>query len=1002
MVNIIIFFVVLVMVAQIRTGLWVRNGFAMRGQLLHYRDFMLRELCYDQDLYLLQTAFVVLDPGLVLVSMLDRFRLLEWFSGNQTSTIYDGQQVSSMVEEFLYVLITCLSETGNARQLSMRESVRRELIHALATGPCGFSDICKRVAERMVEDVCFESVLNEIAIYKPPRSTVDSGLYELKDEYFSEVNPYFFHYSRGKRDEVDPILKERLNKRNKSKTSVVVPKPLDIPTGPFTALTSVFQSPVLHQIIFFSIFNVLNQSYMTLPTAEAILDQSLHLMMLGIVEQPQAFSSLAAHTTYGLGGGLGPIDILCSLEHNERFSSLKSKVEWCLDSFSRHVPSSIIQKRQMSNEDDKKGNTEEIKKRAAKVRQAAIMKKFAAAQKTFLTIIDDADEDEIMEDYEDSSAQTHGPCLVCQEALDSTQAWGMLGFVQASKFIRQAPDHSTAHVNDVLSSSFSLDKPPGPLVPPMRFPAVYTSDTLSSPFNGFPRLYNRFGMHGGGCGHMMHLTCFTNYILSIRQRHRLQAQRNHPESLHRKEFICPLCKSLGNVIIPVEMPFSGPTHTLSLPEWVRNTGISLLRSAPDRLLESLHFKSGSGEFVFWTAQDAGYIPFPRHQDRVEPGDTHKMVDTVMNASRLISNQSKHLRDRIEQEPGERGVGMYLPEDLIGYTLACFEISLRGTSTSLGSKNVADQLTDYQGLFIRGLVACLTKLAALQFKDRPDGGREAIRQAIVKRLLPEWRRESAFSSPLLLRDPLAILLETAAVAPDNLRYVTILTYYACLARTTIGLVQLLNKCQSMHTLPVTYPNYSDIFGDLGTFVMSVVRHSSLLEHTAEVVLETFGEENFAKFLHSYSLPFLRRAVLLRKAIHPSSLSQPPANGNLDEYRRLLHVLGVPPLAKLSSYDTIQNALSGWCAHYGYLHASHPLECVITLDYPIVYRLAQLPYYLDDLFGAKNLEMICLRCRTVPSDPAICLLCGTTVCFQSHCCVEHDGARERGECNVHTRE
>ena len=42
---------VLAMIAQIRTGLWVRNGFAIRdGQLLHYRDYMLHELCYDQDI----------------------------------------------------------------------------------------------------------------------------------------------------------------------------------------------------------------------------------------------------------------------------------------------------------------------------------------------------------------------------------------------------------------------------------------------------------------------------------------------------------------------------------------------------------------------------------------------------------------------------------------------------------------------------------------------------------------------------------------------------------------------------------------------------------------------------------------------------------------------------------------------------------------------------------------------------------------------------------------
>ena len=66
------------MIAQICTGLWVCNGFAIRSQLLHYRDYMLRELCYDQDLYLLQTALVVLSPDLVIVSILDRFGLLAY------------------------------------------------------------------------------------------------------------------------------------------------------------------------------------------------------------------------------------------------------------------------------------------------------------------------------------------------------------------------------------------------------------------------------------------------------------------------------------------------------------------------------------------------------------------------------------------------------------------------------------------------------------------------------------------------------------------------------------------------------------------------------------------------------------------------------------------------------------------------------------------------------------------------------------------------------------
>lgn len=990
------------MIAQIRTGLWVRNGFAIRGQLLHYRDFMLRELCYDQDLFIVQSALVILDPEIILVMMLDRFQLLHWFSGDIASVAYEGNHLASMVEELLYIVITCVSEPGNARQLPLPVAVRRELIHALAVGPCTFTDLCKRVAERMSEDVCFEHVLMEVAHFKLPETTSDSGMYELKDECFDEVNPYFYHYTRNKREEVEVILKARAKKHTGVAEPIVVPKPLEIPFGPFVTLTLVFQSQVLHQIIFYAIYNVLNQTEMigvAPASAEAILDQALHLVMLGIVEQPQTFSQLAAHKTFDGGDEQCLIHVLCTLENHDSYKTLKAKVVWCLDNLSRHVPSTVNERRKVPDTLVKNKNPEDAKKRAAKARKDAIMKQFAAAQKTFLDNFDDVDEDEDMEDASEDN-HTYGICIVCQEDLDNTRLFGTLGLVQASKLIRRMPEHYGGYMNDVLIAPQSLDATPHDWESnPGSHRSTRMTDS-SPPFNGFPRQYIRFGLHGSVCGHMMHLECFTVYAGSIRQRHRAQAQRNHPENIQRKEFVCPLCKSLGNVILPVVLASNGTPDTQLFPDWVRTTGINLLRSTPDRLLESLQFKSGTGEFVFWTAQDSGYRPFPKHPERIDPADIHKMVDIVMAVTKTISSQSRHLRDRIEQEPGDRGAGMYLPEDLVAYTLSSMEISARGTPALPGG-SVADQMSEPQLQLLRGLIVFLTKLASLQFKGRADGGRDSIRQAIVKRLLPEWRREPAFNSPLLLREPLTILVETAAVAPESLRYVTILTYYASLARTTIGIVQLLGKPQSIQPNLSTSSGHRELFGDLRTFVMSVVRHSPLLEHTAELVLETFGEQRFAKLLYSYTLPFLRRAALLRKAILPSSFASIPPDDRFDEYQRLLHWLGIPPLVDLSNYDTIQNALSGWCAHYGVLNANHPLECAIPLDYPCMYRLAQLPYCLDDLFGFEDDAMICSRCETVPQEAAICLICGTTVCFQSHCCVDAE-SRDRGECNMHTRE
>jgi len=1010
------------MVAQIRTGLWVRNGFAIRGQLLHYRDFMLRELCYDQDLFMMQIALALLDPDTVLVSILERFGLLEYFSGAIEHSTYEGTQLAGMVEEVLYVFITILSEDANASKMSTERQVRREIVHALALGPCSYTDLVKRVAERLVEDVCFESVLRSIALFKPPESTTDSGTYELKDDMFDEVNPFFYHYTRNKREEIEGILLNRLKKRGVT-DPVIVPRPTSIPSGgPFSDIvSSCFDSKVLLQILFYPLHHILAiaEQSQEADSFDAILDQTLHLIMLAIVERGSVFAHLSV--TISFEGEKVLADLLCRIEWHEKYAKVyRLRVAWILDQISLHVSEEISTRRKTSDDSVQPVNSEELKKIAAKARQEAIMLKMKAQQASFASFNfdedDEADDDEDMEPGESGEPpHSHGTCIVCQEDLDGSRPFGMLGMVQPSRQVRRQPDGSNVHLNDVLSAPASMDRgdPIIGMVSTRTFPPpeaeAFDIQAAQSPnhaqLDGFPPGYTRFGLHASACSHIMHLDCFHNYSTSIRQRHRAQATRNHPEVIPRKEYICPLCKSLGNVIFPLpehqerdvklsEVPFS---------DWIRAAGISILKSKADPLLESLQFRNGTGEFVFWSAQDSAYSVALRGAGG-ETVEVNKMVDTVMVMSKAISHQTRHLRDRFEPEPGERGAGLYLPEELVGYTISAMEASQRGTELRKG-RLVVDNITDAQTNMVRGLVICLTRLSALHFRPRPDEGREAVRQAIIKRLLPEWSRGSltSFSYPLLLRDPFTLLVETAAIAPDMLRHVLILTYYACLARTVIGLVFVLNKIRSHTTNQVHARSYEHLFGDIRMFFMSVVRHSPVFEHTATLAFETFGEGRIEKLIYAFTLPFLRKAAILCRSVIPDAFTTDPnMDDSATEYERLLTFLGIPPLQNLPGLDTLQNALSGWCAHYGHSHAASPLSFGVSLDMPGIYRLVRLPLILDNLFSE---ERRCTRCGTTPVDAAICLICGTTVCFQSDCCVDVDGYggyERRGECNMHMRE
>jgi E3 ubiquitin-protein ligase UBR1 len=81
-------------------------------------------------------------------------------------------------------------------------------------------------------------------------------------------------------------------------------------------------------------------------------------------------------------------------------------------------------------------------------------------------------------------------------------------------------------------------------------------------------------------------------------------------------------------------------------------------------------------------------------------DGAKMLDTVMIISKSISQQTRHLRDRLEPETTERGAGIYLPEELVGYTISAMEVAQRGvgvdpSSSAWGGSMMVDALSESQ-------------------------------------------------------------------------------------------------------------------------------------------------------------------------------------------------------------------------------------------------------------------------------------------------------------------
>ncbi|KAG2094408.1 uncharacterized protein F5147DRAFT_657169 [Suillus discolor] len=83
---------VLVMIAQIRAGLW--------------------------------SSLIILDPNTIIISILKRFGLLSFFCGEVENCPYEGVHLLSMVEELFYVLMTILGERASATKLPFQRAIR--------------------------------------------------------------------------------------------------------------------------------------------------------------------------------------------------------------------------------------------------------------------------------------------------------------------------------------------------------------------------------------------------------------------------------------------------------------------------------------------------------------------------------------------------------------------------------------------------------------------------------------------------------------------------------------------------------------------------------------------------------------------------------------------------------------------------------------------------------------------------------------------------------------
>lgn len=600
--------------AQIKANMWVRNGISLRHQASTYRGVGQRDVSHHRDIFLLQTAMVVCNPSRVLASIIDRFGMDGWVKGlfELKSEAQDDAQHLDIVEDMIHLLIVLLSDRTsliapedepNSRLLAMR----RDIIHVLCFKPLSFNEICNKLPEKYQEQEDFHRVLDEMATFKPPEGVSDVGTFELRHEFIEEIDPYIAHYNKNQREESEMAYRKKMAKKTGKAVEEIVcePRQRPIPSGLFESLGSFTSTGVFAQIIYYSLLYPLVAQKFTpsvpFTRLETFLQVVLHLTLMAILEDktgeagaatgesPNSFVHIVltrlARSNFmpEANNSRTIVSLLNMMSTKEEFKSVHPKITLVLkrlkqkrpqtfDAAFVHLGIAVDRINTASPANTSAEEERERRKKAALSRQAKVMAQFQQQQKSFLenqgaidwgSDLEDEDDTKRAVDRKHNWKYPTGTCIMCQEEADDRRLYGTFALVTESRILRQTDLQDPDLVREASQTPCSLDRSAEDIRP---FGIAHENRKMVEKLNpqgevflaerqtigkGYKGNLSRRGPVASGCGHMMHYRCFEVYYEATNRRHTHQIARHHPEDTRRNEFVCPLCKALGNVFLPV-------------------------------------------------------------------------------------------------------------------------------------------------------------------------------------------------------------------------------------------------------------------------------------------------------------------------------------------------------------------------------------------------------------------------------------------------------------------
>ncbi|KAJ8969229.1 hypothetical protein NQ317_002184, partial [Molorchus minor] len=263
-------------------------------------------------------------------------------------------------------------------------------------------------------------------------------------------------------------------------------------------------------------------------------------------------------------------------------------------------------------------------------------------------------------------------------------------------------------------------------------------------------------------------------------------------------------------------------------------------------------------------------------------------------------------------------------------------------------------------------------------------------------------------PLLLRDPIALLLQFVLLLPLHLdqtyftttvQMVYNLLYYQVVAQVSCGLTGAERARAAAGSTSGQIANLYDAL----SLINECLGHTDLYMEDDSSSGGGNPQLNILALeqqVQKLCLPFLRIASLLKYHLYQQPL--PEIRTPQSEFVRLVYYL---ELVTESMDWGCFNASVCLKLAFGYEHVHSIAAKSFLVDQHIVWhppRLLQLPKEYEKIFTYYH-ERPCSQCHSVAQETSICLLCGTIVCLKQSCCKQQnvcEAVAHAAECGAGT--